>query len=81
MTCTCGSEMSLIVKRDKVTGKYSGIASCSSCHFELDIQADTCLEVIDSVETTVKERRLDLYKRRIIEDGFSDTPKESGLNA
>ena len=81
MTCTCGSEMSLTVKRDKVTGKYSGIASCSACHFELDIQADTCLEVIDSVETTVKERRLDLYQRRITEDGFSDTPKESGLNA
>ena len=81
MICACGSEMSLTVKRDRVTGKYSGIASCSACHFDFNVQADTCLEAIDSLETMIKKRRLDLYQRRIIEDGFSDTPKESGLNA
>jgi len=54
MICACGGGATISTKRDKTSGRYYGNAVCSACRREVIAQAETCTEVVTSLEEKIR---------------------------
>ena len=61
MMCACGGEITISTKRDKASGRYFGTAVCSVCRREVSAHAETCAEVVATLEEKI--RREDICTR------------------